>query len=137
MGNSKLEHKYKNLEKALDSLEEGLKKLQEMSPEDYYYKMARDSCIQRFEFSIDTLWKYLKEYIQLKFGVTVIPSPKSIFRKSEELKIINKEEFLNLLKMVDDRNITSHTYHEELAEKISYAIPDYYKILNKVFLAVT
>jgi hypothetical protein len=34
--------------------------------------------------------------------------------------------------MVDDRNLTSHTYKEALAEKIASRIPAYCKIMEKL-----
>ncbi|CAG1003165.1 hypothetical protein METP3_03497 [Methanosarcinales archaeon] len=35
--------------------------------------------------------------------------------------------------MTDDRNLTSHTYHEKVAEEIYSKINDYYKFMNKVY----
>ena len=37
-----------------------------------------------------------------------------------------------LLQMLDDRNLKSHTYVEELAESIAHRIPDYSKNMSKV-----
>ena len=37
-----------------------------------------------------------------------------------------------LLQMLDDRNLTSHTYVEELAESIAHRIPDYSKNMSEV-----
>lgn len=118
-------------------MQEAIKRLHEISAEDYYYKTARDSCIQRFEFSVDTFWKYLAEYIKVKHGISIVPSPKSVFREAKELGIVNDAELSELLDMVDDRNLTSHTYHEELAEKISYSIPDYFKTLYRIFFTIS
>jgi len=39
---------------------------------------------------------------------------------------------LNLPEMIDDRNITSHTYHEEVAEKIFNNLHIYLPLVEKV-----
>lgn len=45
------------LEKALKTLEKSLEKLDQKKFTDY--EELRDSIIQRFEYSVDTFWKYL------------------------------------------------------------------------------
>ena len=36
-----------------------------------------------------------------------------------------------ILKMIEDRNKSSHIYQEEVADQISGKIPNYYKIMKK------
>ncbi len=40
---------------------------------------------------------------------------------------------MKALEMTDDRNLTSHTYHEEVAEEIYTNIKDYYILMNRVY----
>ena len=94
-------------------------------------QILQDSLIQRFEYSVDTVWKYLKEYLYVKKGVEEV-HPKSIFRECLKAKLINKEESEQLIKMVDDRNLTSHTYNEILAKDIGSRIPKHYKLMQKL-----
>ena len=57
-------------------------------------------------------------------------SPKKIFKKCFEIKLINGNEFDCCRNLIVDRNYTSHTYHKMLAEKISKAIPGHYEIME-------
>lgn len=50
----------------------------------------------------------------------------------EKLRLI-AEDAGKALEMTDDRNLTSHTYHENVAEEIYSKIKDYYKFMNKVY----
>ncbi len=43
------------------------------------------------------------------------------------------EKARKLLEMIDYRNLTSHTYHEEIAEEIFKNIKTYIQLLKEVF----
>lgn len=121
--------------KALKKLHKNLKILEKKSDPiiKEYYEEFRNSAIQTFEFSIDTFWKLIKDYIDHKHGV-VIPSPnaRSIFREAINVKIIEKSELDILYDMVSDRNVTSHTYNEFLAEDIANRLPKYYQLMHAI-----
>jgi type III secretory pathway component EscR len=90
---AKLDNKYQNLNKALGSLEKGVSFyknfLKQHSSEEINtkfeeeYRIYRDSLVQRFEYSIDLFWKYLKiflakripEYYSILAGVTMRLKP--------------------------------------------------------------
>lgn len=42
---------------------------------------AQDSMIQRFEYSYDSFWKFLKRYLEREFESEDINSPKKVFRE--------------------------------------------------------
>lgn len=123
----------KLVEQALKTLAKSLKLL-----DDSTYQMLhdelRDSLIKRFEYSIDSFWKYLKIYLEAMHKITIGPviSPKSVFRSALNIKVINEDEFEELLLAVDDRNLTSHTYKKELAEEISIRIRGYYLLMKSI-----
>jgi len=98
------------------------------------YKMRRDSLIHRFEFSVDALWKYCKEFLFEDRGVKH-DSPKSVFRACHAIGLVTALETEILIEMIDDRNLTTHTYKEDLAERISKKIPDYGKLMEKLLEA--
>lgn len=91
----------------------------------------RDSAIQRFEYSIDTVWKYLKEYLLHKRGVAQT-HPKPVFRECFKANLLNEEESLAAIKMVDARNITSHAHNKHIAKKVFDHIPQYLKLMEKL-----
>ena len=123
--------------KALMSLDESLKLLDDVSL-DCLHNTMRDSVIKRFEYSMDTFWKCLKEYLEKVYKISFsVVTPKSTFRSALNVKIIHEEMFDLLLEMVDDRNLTSHAYNEELAEEISNHVHLYYKLMNSIMLKLT
>ncbi len=87
--------------------------------------IVRDATIQRFEYTFEALWKFLKEYLKEREGI-ISHSPKACFREIFSLGIINEEETVKFLEMTDRRNDTSHTYKEEVAQIIFSKIPEYF-----------
>ena len=53
-------------------------------------------------------------------------------RTGLKAQLHSEEISKQLLQMLDDRNLTSHTYVEELAETIAGRIPDYSKNMKEV-----
>jgi len=109
--------KYKDALHALSTLEEILKQP--------FSIIVRDATIQRFEYTFEALWKFLKEYLKEREGI-VSNSPKSCFREIFSLGFITEEETVKFLEMTDRRNDTSHTYKEEVAQIIYSKIPEYF-----------
>ncbi|MBU4491635.1 MAG: nucleotidyltransferase substrate binding protein [Euryarchaeota archaeon] len=96
-----------------------------------YSVIVRDATIQRFEYSFEIFWKFLKEYLRVKEGI-ICNSPKSCFREAFNVKLFTEEETVTALEMTDDRNLTAHTYHEEVAEEIYRKIKGYYTLMDRV-----
>ena len=80
-----------------------------------------DATIQRFEFTFELTWKFLKDYF-LERGMD-LNFPKEIFQQAFAVKLIDYEE--KWLAMLNDRNLTSHTYNEKLANEIYFRIQTY------------
>ncbi|MCK4650857.1 HI0074 family nucleotidyltransferase substrate-binding subunit [Candidatus Babeliales bacterium] len=95
------------------------------------FQILRDSLIQRFEYSVDTVWKYIKEYLFKKRGID-LSHPKPVFRECLRSKLANEKEVSLLIDMIDDRNITSHAYKENVAKKISEKVQEYCNIMKKL-----
>lgn len=100
------------LEKAIISLQKAL----EVEPVD---DIVRDAVIQRFEYSFELSWKFMKRYLRDFAGIDEYQI-KEIFRQSAKVGLIdNPENWFNYHKV---RNLTSHTYNEDIAEQaFSYA----------------
>lgn len=88
-----------------------------------------DVSIQRFEFTIELFWKLLRVILESK-GVKV-QYPKDVLREAFKGHLIDHEQ--EWLKMLLDRNITSHTYDEQLADKIYNNIRSYIPTLRSTF----
>ena len=92
--------------------------------------VERDAAIQRFEYSFEACWKTAKQYLYDVEGID-IGSPKGVIRSSREVGIFSERETILGLNMVDHRNLTVHTYNEELALEIFASLPQYYQLLRK------
>ncbi|SHH85762.1 nucleotidyltransferase substrate binding protein [Clostridium intestinale] len=79
--------------------------------------IIRDSLIQRFEFTYELTHKTLKEFMKY-LGVTLENSfPRTIFKKAFVNNLISDDKvWINLL---EDRNLTSHIYNENMADEIA------------------
>lgn len=94
---------YLEFEKAVSRLEEALKQKKD--------EFIRDSVIQRFEFCVELAWKTGKKVMG-----TATVAPKDVVREMAQSGYIeNIELWLNA---IDMRNLSSHTYKEDMAEKV-------------------
>jgi nucleotidyltransferase substrate binding protein (TIGR01987 family) len=94
--------------------------------------VIRDATIQRFEFTFEAIWKLAKETLYVQDGID-IGSPKGVIRACREVGVLDQEQAQLALLMVDDRNLTVHTYNEVLAVEIFSHLPSYF-VLMKLWL---
>lgn len=113
-----IEFKYMNLKKAYNRLVE----VSELY--DGENEIIRDSLIQRFEFTYELTHKTLKEFM-IYLGVTLENSfPRTIYKKAYVNNLISDDTvWINLL---EDRNVTSHIYNENLANEVADRIVKQY-----------
>ncbi|WP_456426845.1 HI0074 family nucleotidyltransferase substrate-binding subunit [Desulfurobacterium sp.] len=126
-----LEKLVEDFEKALERLREAYLRTKNSDKNDYYF--FRDSAVQRFEFTVEIFWKCIKSYLREIEGIEC-RSPKSCIREFFSAGHLNEEETILLLKMIDDRNLTSYTYREEVAERLFSKLEKYIIQLEKVLL---
>src|SRR5438128_1349682 len=68
-----------------------------------FFKITRDSLIQRFEYCSDLFWKLLKIYlIEIEKMDVSIKSPRGIIREAVKAGIISEIEGDECMDMVDD-----------------------------------
>lgn len=99
------------LSKALQSLRLALE-----SP---YSDIVRDASIQRFEFCIELSWKVLKK----KMGTSSV-APKIVIREAAAQNLITKIDIW--FDFIEARNLTSHTYNEQIAKKVFETVKVFY-----------
>jgi hypothetical protein len=46
------------------------------------------------------------------------------------MDFLNEQETETAIRMTDDRNLTNHTYDEDLADEIFNKLPEYYALLK-------
>jgi nucleotidyltransferase substrate binding protein (TIGR01987 family) len=93
--------------------------------------IVRDASIQRFEYTFESLWKLAKAYLEELEGV-IANSPKQVFREALKTGLLSAAETETSLKMTDDRNLTAHTYLENIAEDIYGKLPAYLTVMEKL-----
>ena len=111
--------------RALNKLHEGVEK-KELT------EIERDGLIQRFEFCFEIMWKCGKYYLFDRDGLAVA-SPKKVIRALCEVGVLSDAETEKALQMVDDRNMTAHTYDEKYAIALAERIKDYEKLLQAMY----
>lgn len=78
-----------------------------------------DAAIRRFEFSIELLWRLLQAVLQRE-GIRAA-SPRGAFRGAYAQGWLEDEGIW--LRMIEDRNRTSHTYEENMAKDVFSRLP--------------
>lgn len=112
-----------SFEKALNSLDEVIR----VYSSDKTNLITRDSMIQRFEYTYSIALKMIKRFFSQ--GAFVLENIEGM-TFNEMIRQANKMGLLNSnLEKWDDfrqkRNLTSHTYDEEIAVKVVSIIPDF------------
>ncbi len=93
-------------------------------------ELDKDGVLQRFEFTIEMLWKALKAILRYQ-GIECF-SPRNCIKEAFKANIIDDDEII--LDMLEDRNASSHIYvqqkSEEIFERIKKVYIDYLKNLD-------
>jgi len=90
--------------------------------------LVRDATIQRFEFSFELGWKAIQEVLRQQ-GQNC-QSPKSCLRAAFKQGWIDNETAG--IQILDDRNLTSHTYNEDLAVAIYRRLPHHLRFFQQL-----
>ena len=101
----------------LKSAERALRTLFEVAGLQDVPVIQRDAAIERFAYSFEAVWKAARAYLFDIEGIDAA-SPKKVLRESGNVGLLADEQVSLGLQMVDDRNLTAHTYHEGLAQRI-------------------
>jgi nucleotidyltransferase substrate binding protein (TIGR01987 family) len=109
MPDDRLTRSLRNLILALQSLEEFL-------AEPVRTNRDKAGIIQAFEFTYELAWKTFQRLAQVE-GLQVV-TPRQAFASAVQMGLIPPEEEAVWLGMMQDSNLTSHTYHEKLATDI-------------------
>ena len=114
-----------NLKSALDILKTSMEKLEENKTRDFA-DMLEDSCIKRFEYTLEMARKTMKRVLKKIYG-----------KNEEELTVNNTFRFMEGYKFIDNwenwreyyekRNNTAHEYSLEKSRKLLKIIPAFIK----------
>ncbi len=128
--------RYEKATKALATLDEAIRLLADPKHR-ALRKSLRDSMIQRFEYSIDTFWKFIKIYLQEYHRLQIpVGSPRAIIDMALQAQLIAPDEQKKISLALRARNETSHAYNESLAEEIAANIPEFYATLSVIIARI-
>lgn len=118
------------LTKRIDLARRTLARLAELTGRSTVSEVERDAAIQRFEYSFAASWHAARVFLQQREGIEAA-SPKAAIRFSLQVGLLSEEDARLALVMADDRNLTVHTYNEELAARIFAALDEYAHLLAR------
>lgn len=113
----KLDERKEDFFKALNRLEEALKK-------DLNDDIIVDGIIQRFEFTFEQSWKVMKLYLEDQGILDEAVAPRSTIRCAFKHKLISDGDIW--IEMMLDRNRTSHMYDQTTALNIVKLVKEKY-----------
>lgn len=117
---------------SLNSLKEAISSFAQYQSHDKEYRTYRDSLIQRFEYCADLFWKYLNDQLKIKKIEIAVARPMNVLKESNSVGLLTDQELSSSIKLIEDRNRTSHAYREQLAEFISHRIAQHYDVMNAI-----
>lgn len=101
---------------SLVNFQSALKQLESFTSMPINNDRDRAGIIQAFEFTFETAWKTVQKAVE-KQGLPA-GSPKLAFKAAFQVGWIKENEQEEWVLMLEDRNLTSHTYKEDLAKEI-------------------
>ena len=110
--------------KGLENFRSTLNSLEEFVTEPIQNDRDKAGIIQAFEFTFEQCWKALQQEAQTQG--TQVGSPKAAFKFAMDVGLISTAQEKLWLEMLEDRNLTSHTYKKELADQVIQRIRDNY-----------
>ncbi len=122
---TKLQAQCEDLQKALGRLKEAAVLPGEVT-------IHQDATIQRFEFTFEIAWKLMKTIVELE-GLSVA-SPRNAIRQAATVGIIDNPSMW--LEFLGNRNLTVHTYKEEVAQKVYQSAKQFIPHVEKLLISV-
>ena len=112
-----------DLKKVLLQFENAIERFAEVLKKDANIENAFiDASIQRFEFCFELCWKLIQRSLEIE-GITV-RSPREAFAEALRQDWLPQGDTF-WMDMIESRNLSAHTYKEEMAARIYSLLPGY------------
>jgi nucleotidyltransferase substrate binding protein (TIGR01987 family) len=112
---AKLKDSVSNLARAHSSLREALAVMPRTA-------VIRSAIIKNFEFNYELAWKSLKRYLEYQ-GIQTT-TPRQVIAEAYRMGVITSDAVW--LAMIQDRNLSVHTYDENLSKEMVQRIEENY-----------
>lgn len=114
--------RFENYKKALAKLGEAVY----LDTQRALSELERQGIIQAFEFTHELAWKVMQDFFIYQ-GNTEIKGSRDATRQAYSVDLITDGD--NWMEMIKNRNLTSHTYNEEISEQIyKNIVRDFYPL---------
>ncbi|MDM8127702.1 nucleotidyltransferase substrate binding protein [Paraclostridium benzoelyticum] len=101
-----------------ENFEKSYKLLKKYSNQQIRTELERAGIIQFFEMTFELAWKVLKDYLESEGYM--VKSPIETVKQAFQIGLIDNGHIW--IDALSNRNLTTHTYDEELAEKMTKEI---------------
>ena len=91
---------------------------------DEFSQLEKEGIVQRFEYTLELGWKTLKDKMESDGLILDLISPKVVVKEAFQAKYIDQIEVW--LKMINDRNLLSHSNNLETFESVIPEIQSVY-----------
>lgn len=111
--------RFDNFRRALSSLTEAVQLMRQRP----LSRLEEQGLIQGFEFTHELAWNVLKDYLEME-GIQGLVGSRSTAREAFKRGLVDDGQAW--LDMIEARNLSSHTYNQEVATSIVAAVRDRY-----------
>lgn len=91
--------------------------------------VVRDAAIKRFEFTFELAWKATQRFLRAQG--TVCRSPKQCLQEAFAFGLVQDNPLW--IRMLEDRNLTVHTYDERTAQNIYNNLREYLPLFERLY----
>ena len=105
-----------------ENFDKSYKLLKKYSNQEITTELERAGIIQFFEMTFELAWKVLKDYLESEGYM--VKSPRETVKQAFQIGLIDNGHIW--IDALSNRNLTTHTYDEELAIKMTSEILDAY-----------
>ncbi len=111
--------RFDNFQRALESLTQAIELMRQRP----LSKLEEQGLIQGFEFTHELAWNVLKDYLEME-GIQGLVGSRSTSREAFKRGLVDDGDAW--MDMIEARNLSSHTYNQEVASSIVAAVRDLY-----------
>lgn len=111
--------RFDNFQRALHQLTLAIRLMEERP----LSNLEKQGLIQGFEFTHELAWNVLKDYLEME-GIQGLVGSRSTVREAFKRGLVSDGEAW--IDMIQKRNLSSHTYNQEVADTLALAIHEQY-----------
>lgn len=128
---STLDQKYKELEQAILTFDKSMAINLAHFSDEIELDTVKSGQIQKFEYTIELTWKFLKSYLRKEKGIDA-QGPKDVFRDFARFNYFKVDEIETFIEMIDNRNKIAHEYKDYIMAVIYPKLSEFKDLISKI-----